>query len=84
MFGHRNCFGRFRTYTGVPGVTGTPRGVYWAYWALLGEEEGWPRQPRAPPPIVRIGQGIEIPTIKSRESNIPMTKGTMYDVIRFD
>ena len=28
--------------------------------------------------------GIEIPTIESRESNIPMTKGTTYVVMRFD
>ena len=31
-------------------VTGTPRGVYWAYWALVVEEEGRPGQPRAPSP----------------------------------
>ena len=28
--------------------------------------------------------GIEIPTIESRVSNIPMTKGTTYTVMRFD
>ena len=28
--------------------------------------------------------GIEIPTIESRASNIPMTKGTTYIVMRFD
>ena len=27
---------------------------------------------------------IEIPTIESQESNIPMSKGTMYVVMRFD
>ena len=31
-----------------------------------------------------IELGIEIPTIKSRASNIPMTKGTTYAVMRFD
>ena len=31
-----------------------------------------------------IKLGIEIPTIESRASNIPMTKGTMYVVMRFD
>ena len=31
-----------------------------------------------------IELGIEIPTIESRASNIPMTKGTTYVVIRFD
>ena len=31
-----------------------------------------------------IELGIEIPTIKSRASNIPMTKGTTYVVMRFD
>ena len=31
-----------------------------------------------------IELGIEIPTIKSRGSNIPMTKGTMYVVMRSD
>ena len=31
-----------------------------------------------------IELGIEIPTIKSRASNIPMTKRTMYVVMRFD
>ena len=31
-----------------------------------------------------IELGIEIPTIKSRASNIPMTKGTTYIVMRFD
>ena len=31
-----------------------------------------------------IELGIEIPTIKSRENNIPMTKGTTYVVMRFD
>ena len=28
--------------------------------------------------------GIEIPTIESRASNIPMTKGPSYVVMRFD
>ena len=31
-----------------------------------------------------IELGIEIPTIESRETNIPMTKGTTYVVMRFD
>ena len=31
-----------------------------------------------------IELGIEIPTIESWESNIPMTKGTTYIVMRFD
>ena len=31
-----------------------------------------------------IELGIEIPAIESRASNIPMTKGTMYVVMRFD
>ena len=31
-----------------------------------------------------IDLGIEIPTIESRASNIPMTKGTTYVVMRFD
>ena len=31
-----------------------------------------------------IEVGIEIPTIESRTSNIPMTKGTMYVVMRSD
>ena len=31
-----------------------------------------------------IELGIEIPTIESRASNIPMTKGITYVVIRFD
>ena len=31
-----------------------------------------------------IELGIEIPTIKSRASNISMTKGTTYVVMRFD
>ena len=31
-----------------------------------------------------IELGIEIPTIESRASNIPMTKGTMYVVMRYD
>ena len=31
-----------------------------------------------------IELGIEIPTTESRESNIPMTNGTMYVVMRFD
>ena len=32
----------------------------------------------------KIELGIEIPTIKSQESNIPMTKGTTYIIMRFD
>ena len=32
----------------------------------------------------KIELGIEIPTIESRASNIPMTKGTMYVIMRFD
>ena len=32
----------------------------------------------------KIELGIEIPTIESQASNIPMTKGTTYVVIRFD
>ena len=31
-----------------------------------------------------IELGIEIPTIESRASNIPMTKGTTYVVMWFD
>ena len=31
-----------------------------------------------------IELGMMIPTIKSRASNIPMTKGTTYVVMRFD
>ena len=31
-----------------------------------------------------IELGIEIPTIESRASNIPMTRGTMYVVVRFN
>ena len=31
-----------------------------------------------------IELGIGIPTIESRASNIPMTKGTTYVVLRFD
>ena len=31
-----------------------------------------------------IELGIEIPTIESRVSNIPVTKGTTYVVMRFD
>ena len=31
-----------------------------------------------------IELGIEIPTIESRASNIPMTKGTMCVIMRFD
>ena len=31
-----------------------------------------------------IELGIEIPTIESRASNIPMRKGTTYVVMRFD
>ena len=31
-----------------------------------------------------IELGIEIPTIESRASNIPLTKGTMYVVMQFD
>ena len=31
-----------------------------------------------------IELGIEIPMIESRVSNIPMTKGTTYVVMRFD
>ena len=32
----------------------------------------------------KIELGMKIPTIESRASNIPMTKGTMYVVMRFD
>ena len=32
----------------------------------------------------KIELGIEIPTIESRVSNIPMTKGTTYVVMRSD
>ena len=38
-------------------------------WRLVGNE---------------IELGIEIPTIESWASNIPMTKGTMYVVMWFD
>ena len=31
-----------------------------------------------------IELGMMIPTIESQASNIPMTKGTTYDVMRFD
>ena len=31
-----------------------------------------------------IELGMEIPTIESRASNMPMTKGTVYIVMQFD
>ena len=32
----------------------------------------------------KIELGMTIPTIKSQASNIPVTKGTTYVVVRFD
>ena len=32
-------------------------------------------------PVTKIELGIDIPTIESRASNIPMTKGTTYVVM---
>ena len=39
MFGHRKGSGRFRTFIGVPGVTGTPPVSVWALLGLSGIEE---------------------------------------------
>ena len=50
MFGHRNGFGRFRTYTGVPGGYRNPPGVYWASWALVEKRGGGQGRPHAPSP----------------------------------
>ena len=58
MFGHRKCFGRFRTFTGVPGGYRNPPGSILGLMGLSGEEEGPPGQAAAPPPpLVLIGQG---------------------------
>ena len=46
---------------------------------------GWCIMERVKRPVDNeIELGIEIPTIESRASNIPMTKGTTYVVMRFD
>ena len=39
---------RFGDFSKYREATGTPRGVNWASWALVGEEEGRPGQPPAP------------------------------------
>src|SRR3954464_8203719 len=43
--------------TGVPGVTGTPPGVIGPTWALREKRRTGQGRPRAPSPLVRIGQG---------------------------
>ena len=48
MFGHRKCFGRFQTYTGVPGGYRNPPGKYWALVGLEGRERAAARRWRAP------------------------------------
>ena len=57
MSGHRKCFGRFRTYTGVPGGYRNPPGRLMGLLGPSGEEEGRPRAVARPFPPVRIGQG---------------------------
>ena len=49
IFGHRNGFGGYRIFIGVPGVTGTPPGSYWALWALVEWREGGQDMARGPP-----------------------------------
>ena len=56
MFGLRKCSGQVRAYTGVPGVTGTPRGVKWALWALV-EKRRERRKGGRPPLLVQFGPG---------------------------
>ena len=49
MFGHRNGFGEFRAYTGVPGGYRNPPGRLMGLLGPNGEEEGRPKGSRAPP-----------------------------------
>ena len=57
IFGHRNGSGGYRIYTGVPGVTGTPRGLLGLmgpkWWKRRGSRR-WRAAPLAP---IRIGKG---------------------------
>ena len=50
MFGHRKCFGRFRTFTGVPGGYRNPPGRILGLMGLSGRRGGRPGQPRPPFP----------------------------------
>ena len=58
MFGHRKGSGRFRTFTGVPGVYRNPPGSVMGLLGLSGEEEGWPGQAACPLPLVQFGLGL--------------------------
>ena len=71
-----------RVFSGVPGSYGNS---YWALMGHTGKERKASKVGRTPPHgLVLIELGMMIPTIESRASNIPMTKGIMYVVMRFD
>ena len=57
MFGHRNGFGEFQTYTGVPGGYRNPSGSVMGLLGLSGDEEGRLGQAARPLPSIRIGPG---------------------------
>src|SRR4051812_21822188 len=56
---------RFRTFIGVPGVTGTPPGTNGPCWALVERERGRPGQEARPLPLspnrTRKGGGAPLP-----------------------
>ena len=73
MFGHRKCFRRFQTYTGVPGDYRNPPGDVMGLLGLSGEEEGRPGQSRAPSPSCPnwTRRGVAPPLFPSLPLSLP-------------
>ena len=82
MFGHRNGFGEYRAYTGVPGGYRNPPGRLMGLLGPSGEEEGRPRAAARPlppsPNWTRRGGGAPLsflPLSPSLSSPTPTWKG---------
>ena len=58
MFGHRNGFGWFRAYTGVPVGYRNPPGGLLGLMGPSGEEEGWSGQAARPLPLFQFGPSL--------------------------
>ena len=61
MFGYRMVPDEFGHFPKYREVTGTPRGVYGPYWALVEKRTGKKKVGGAPPIPIQIGRGPPSP-----------------------
>ena len=73
MFGHRNGFGEYRAYTGVPGGYRNPPGRLMGLLGPSGEDEGRPRAAARPlPPQSELDKEGGAPPFLSPSLSFPL------------